>query len=190
MSGYLALAAEPLERLGPRTNMFIAVALQCNGISSPAKVRNMSALGAMLDMPSPPRTGEQVFLRRGSLNASGEVAWSIDQRCGIRFASAVQVSEWMARPTAPKQACVDEIMAQLRGGVVPSARQESTPVAVESPEAPTQSRLKEVSKLLEELEEALSADPAVIAQHGSTLQNLDIALQLIKSIQIGSPQYC
>ena len=183
MSGHLASVAEHPDRLDLRTNMFIAAVLQCDGVSSPVKVRNMSTQGAMLDTPTQPRVGAKVILLRGSLVVGCDVAWSIEQRCGVRFETAVQVNEWMARPTAPGQARVDAIVAQVKAGVVPLDRGVGQAIGPVLEGAATRDQLAKVSELLKELVEDLAADPAVIAQHGRSLQNLDIALQLIGAMQ-------
>lgn len=183
MSGQLALVAEHPDRLDPRTNMFIAAVLQCDGVSSPVKVRNMSTHGALLETPTPPRVGAKVILLRGSLVVGCNVAWSIDQRCGVRFESAVDVSEWMARPTAPGQARVDAIVVQVKAGVIPLDRGAGQAINPALAGAATQDRLAKVSELLEELVEDLATNPAVIAQHGRSLQNLDLAIQLIGAMQ-------
>lgn len=105
-----------MESRAPRTNMFIAAALLLDGVSAPVTIRNLSTLGALIETPCVTAPAAPFSLQRGSLIASGTVAWSTKNRCGLRFESPVSVRDWMAPPANSRQAQVDATIAQIRSG--------------------------------------------------------------------------
>src|ERR1051325_1703403 len=84
-------SADP--RSNVRANVFLAATLIAAGNSRPVRIRNISSQGALLDGPALPPEGSIVHLRRGSLSVDGEVAWQVEDQCGLRFGTDVMVSD-------------------------------------------------------------------------------------------------
>lgn len=122
-------------------------------------------------------------LVRGGLIVHGLVAWSADGRCGLKFSGSVDPNAWRAAPTNPDQQRVDEVVRLVKAGAVP------LPVApLVQPNdswdsaANLSEDLRSVSELLDKLGEELAGDLETVSRHGPTLQNLDIAMQLIAAV--------
>jgi len=103
-------------RDGFRSNVFLNVALEAFGITSVVKVRNISAQGALLEGKGLPSEGTSVRLRRGTLEARGEIAWESGSHRGLRFDSPVDVRAWVRRIGHSGQQGVDGKLALLRRG--------------------------------------------------------------------------
>jgi hypothetical protein len=82
--------------------------------SVPVRVRNLSAHGALLEGVDLPQEDVAIWLRRGSLCASGDVAWGDVRHCGIRFATAINVDEWVRRAGPVGQQRIDATVADYR----------------------------------------------------------------------------
>ena len=105
------------QRAEVRNNMFVVAVLYGAGGSVPVRVRNMSRGGALVESADTPGEGQHVRLSRGSLSVRGHIAWQRDNRAGIRFDTAIDVSDWLplgARPTGQQR--VDEIVQDRRAG--------------------------------------------------------------------------
>jgi hypothetical protein len=165
--------------------MYLGAALQSQGSSLPVKIRNMSSTGAAVEGSVVAEPGTSVRLVRGGLRAEATVVWSREGRCGLRFAGPVSVPKWRAPPANPHQERVDLLVAQVRAGHVPSTRVPSEPNQPSGPVGTAQlaDDLGQVSDLLLGLADELLCDLAVLAAHGSALQNLDIAVQSIDAIR-------
>jgi hypothetical protein len=165
--------------------MFLAAVMRAGTEQAPVKVRNMSANGALIETQLAPAKGTNVLLLRGPLVAEGAVAWSSSNRCGLRFSSEVSLREWLAAPKAAHQHRVDEIVALVKAGKM----SDTTTVAVGQDVVLT-TRLQEeaitvlgaVIALLQNLEEDLASSSETMARHGMKLQNLDIAMQLLRAV--------
>lgn len=163
-------------RRDPRTHFFVAAILCSKAGSVPVHIRNMSPDGALIesrDLPPPPSA---VVLKRGSLQVSGQIAWSVERKAGIAFAAKVQVADWMARQPATHQVRVDAMVAELR---VATNRGEAGATASEPTEhSPLEIQLLEVRSDLAQLESSLVADVILVATHPE-IQVLDVSLQRI-----------
>ena len=162
--------------------MFLAAVLRAGGEQAPVKVRNMSRNGALLDSPLMPSRGTKVQLVRGSLIADGTVAWSSDGRCGLSFVSQVTVKDWLLSPTKAEQQRVDEIVSLVKAGAIPTAF-----AGTESPDRAVskelvEDALEDVLTLLQDLEINLASSHESLARHGPKLQNLDVAMQMIRAV--------
>jgi hypothetical protein len=171
-------------RAQTRSSLFLAAVLRSGSQQSPVKVRNMSLNGAMIESPFTPPVGAVVQLIRGSLRADGKVMWSSSDRCGLRFDKEIAIKQWLAPPSKAQQERVDEIVSLVRAGAVPA-----TLSAHDRARAPREEELidglNEVVRLLEDLENDLCTSQESLARHGPKLQNLDIALQMIKAVVRG-----
>ena len=167
-------------RREPRTNLFAMGTIYADGTSTPVRIRNLSATGAMVEGAVLPRAGARVRLCRGSLEVFAEIVWSKEGAAGLRFESAVTVADWLprGRALAPQQR-IDEIFHQARVGV-----------SVGSPLAPAHSSgdklgaldIMRVKKAIESLAVELASDPDVVERYASKLQLLDMAAETLRKI--------
>jgi hypothetical protein len=170
-----------------RSNMYVAGQISWERSSSPAKIRNMSPAGALVQAPVVPPVGCPVRLARGSQRADGRVAWTEQDRCGIQFDSLVSVREWMAPHKNREQVRVDETVALLRAGAVPLVEAQRQRVAEDVsgellPATQIAADLRGIARLLDQLSAHLANDPAVLQHHGNTLQGFDVASQSIEAV--------
>ena len=177
------LAAANKEREGDargdvRTNLFLAATLLVDGAKpQPARIRNLSPRGALIEAAVVPARRTPVRLVRGDHSIAGRVAWEAGSRAGLEFAGTVSVKAWMAPPANGEQQRVDTLVAQLRAGTPPPPE---PPRAVVAPAVPAELEL--VVRLLEQLGEALATDDHVLVKHGVQLQKIDIAVQMVNAI--------
>lgn len=175
-------------RAAPRTNLFLAATLLAGDKANQVKIRDLSPIGAQVESFTFPDVGSAMTLARGRLRVSGHVSWSTDRRCGLNFATRISVQEWMANPVNPEQLRVDHAVGVVKAGAGPLAppgyHHEAADGLAED--------LRRVSSLLEMLGDALASDPAIVAAHGITLQNLDIAMQTLTAlaaiVEAGEPE--
>lgn len=167
----------------PRSSVFVAAVLRAGAEQAPVKVRNMSLNGAMAESPLTPHPGTIVSLVRGSLIARGTVVWSSGLRFGLRFPSELSIKEWLATPAKCEQQRVDNIISLIKAGAAPAEASGSKP-ASDAPQ--TQERLADyladVVRLMQDLEDDLASSDDTLDRHGLKLQNLDIAMQMIRAI--------
>ncbi len=178
-------AASSEARAQPRSSMFLAAVMRAGSEQAPVKVRNMSPNGAMVETPLMPVRGANVELMRGPLVARGTVIWSSTTRCGLRFSSEVSVKDWLAAPTAVHQQRVDEMVALVKAGA------NSQPASVAAyQDAAVEARSHEqlvddlgaVVRLMQDLEDDLASSIETLERHGMKLQNLDIAMQMLRAV--------
>src|SRR5690242_9197445 len=172
--------SEPAEhRQASRTHLFVTATLCWDEGSAPARTRNMSVRGALIEAEALPKPGSRIVLKRGSLEAGGHVAWAASGQAGLAFGSAVRVPDWMVRRTNAHQDRVDEIVASLR-----SATAEEQPAALADEHLHSAGLRPELSLLrddLSKLGDALATDIILVATHPE-IQLLDISLQRIDRI--------
>jgi hypothetical protein len=171
-------------RSDARSSLYLSAALYCDGRSTPARVRNMSASGALVEAAVLPDVGTLVQLVRGKLIVHGPVVWAQAGRCGIEFAGSVEVDQWRAAPGNSEQQRVDEVVTLVKAGTVPLDRSRgaaSLQSAVESAAIPLED-LARVSALLDALGTVLARDAIIVANYGPALQNIDISVQLIAAL--------
>lgn len=176
-------------RQAVRVNLFMAATLHTAGVAQPVKIRDLSAVGAQIESSLLPEVGSEMTLSRGPLSALGHVAWCTERRCGLRFSAPVSVQAWMANPVNREQSRIDHVVAAVKAGTVPIAHSDRRKVATSPGVA---GDLMRVSRLLEILGDALAGDPEIVTRHGTTLQNLDIAIQtlttLVATMRTGDPE--
>ena len=141
----------------------------------------------MIEGASLPEVGAMIQLVRGTLIIHGLVIWCIGNRCGLRFSGSVDVQQWRACPNNVQQQRVDEVVRLVKAGAVPlpvpalgePGHRPQAPAARE--EVPQD--LRRVAELLAQLGDELAANPEIILQHGTALQNLDIATQVVDAVR-------
>ena len=163
-------------RQDPRTHLFIVAALHSGANVTPVHVRNMSPSGVLIESPVLPEVGTKITLKRGSLSVNGCVTWKAGRRAGISLDATIFVSDWMTTRPDDRQRRVDELVANIRHGLV--APQESSPV---QPHPSIESELELLKDELTRLGNSLAGDLIVVATHPE-IQMLDISLQRIDRI--------
>lgn len=166
-------------RATTRTNLFLAATLHASDAAHPVKIRDLSEAGAQIESSMPPDVGSVVTLARGHLRAQGHVTWRRARRFGLRFTAPISVPAWMANPLNRQQQRVDQAVVLMKEGAVPIERS-AQPIAVTP--ALVAEDLRRVSRLLENLGDALASDPTTVVKHGIQLQHLDIALQTLAAL--------
>lgn len=170
-----------------RSSVYIAGILSSAARSGPAKIRNLSITGALVEVPDVPPRGSSVRLARGSLVVNGTVMWAARGRCGIHFHSPVTVSEWVALPANTEQMRIDETVATLKSGqlLADDASRLKLPNAVEeqvfAPQAIADD-LREMGLLINEVGSAIMKEDVLIERHGATLQSIDIVAQTLEVV--------
>lgn len=99
-----ASVAFPVERRAERTHLFLVAMLAHGSAATPVRVRNLSEVGALIEASVIPPKGTAVVLRRGNLEASGHIAWTVGGKAGLVFRDHVVVSGWLPakQPPDPK----------------------------------------------------------------------------------------
>lgn len=170
-----------------RASLYLAAALYCDGFSSPVKIRNISSTGALIEGLLIPAMGSLVQLVRGDLIVHGLVAWSVEGRCGLKFSGSVDVQRWRAAPSNGEQQRVDEIVRLVKAGAVPLPVPPLSEVGhsdeILDPGLELSGDLRRASGLLDTLGGILASDPDIVTRHGTALQNLDIAMQVIAAVE-------
>jgi hypothetical protein len=161
-------------RRQPRTHLFVVATLASDAGSTPVHIRNMSPSGALVEAAVLPGLGERISLRRGELQAIGQVAWRAGRRAGVRLDDIVHVSDWLKRQGSAEQERVDAVVAGFRA-------QDPTPMPLNKCPVSIEAEMLLLRSELAALESALVADMIVVATHPE-IQTLDIALQRVDRI--------
>lgn len=174
-------------RDAPRTSLYITATLFCEGASNPVRVRNISPAGALIEAVHSPSAGSLVQLVRGNLIVHALVAWADGGRCGLKFSGSVDVQRWRASPTNTEQLKVDEVVRLVKAGAVPlrvaAFDTEPGTTNFEAGHGELGVDLQRAIDLLQKMGDALAFDDRVAAEHGSVLQNLDIASQVVRAVK-------
>lgn len=149
-----------------RSNIFVAATLSSAEITGPVRIRNMSRQGALVEGSVLPSAGSRVRVSRGSLRASGIIAWRNANRAGIQFESVVAVSEWLPRGPGTPQQKIDEIVFAHKTGAMVSPEPASTPQDM-------QDELRQLEQMLRKVAEDFARDGLVCERHLASVQLLD-----------------
>jgi PilZ domain len=169
-----------IERRDQRFSVFVAAMLSTGASSVPVTVRNLSRFGATLHVSTSPPVGSEVTVVRGKFRGKARVVWTLARRVGLCFSHPIYVDDWIAPPGNPAQQLADQIFShQNLAGGAPKGR-----ALIDYPEpfARDDQQISDAIALLAELEEKLSKDSIVVSQHGLALQNLDLALQILRRL--------
>lgn len=112
-----AILTDEDSRSDPRSHVFLMAVLTIGAASCAVRVRNLSPHGSLLEGSNLPVAGRTVVLKRGSLAAAGQVAWSRGPHCGIRFAQAIVIAEWVDRAGPVGQQRIDATVAEFHNYV-------------------------------------------------------------------------
>lgn len=170
-------------RVAHRASMYLAASLCSDGSSSPARIRNLSAAGALVETAIVPSPSSQVRLVRGHLAVGGAIAWSDAGRCGVQFSDLVEVQQWLAPPANREQLRVDETVRLIKAGAIPLPGAGAATHEIENdPASQIADDLARTSGLLEALGDELACDPESVVRNAGPLQNLDIAMQMLAAL--------
>ena len=158
-----------------RSNVFLSAVLDCGTVSGPVRVRNISATGALLEARDLPREGTRIRLRRGELHVAGDVAWSKEGSCGIRFRHPVDIFQWIKKVEHAGQRRVDDVVARLRAGE--SLSDDSVFLA----EPSALPELEQIAQELTQLSQDLASAPGLAAEMAEELIRLDTLAQRLRS---------
>lgn len=161
-------------RIHSRSNVFLMAVLDGAG-SRPVRVRNLSAGGALVEGAKLPAAGVRASLKRGSLNAPGEIAWTRGQHCGIRFDEAADVDEWIQRVGPEHQQRIDEVIDDYRNGAVCSSRI----ALVKGPNL--RATLEDIGAELMQIAERISNLPDLSLELAEELVRIEAAAHRIRS---------
>ena len=169
-----------VERQDPRLSVFVAATLLSNGCPAPVTVRNISRFGATIHVSTTPAVGANVVLVRGKLRGNARVMWTSERRVGLCFSQAIYVDGWIAPPANASQQLADQIFSNQN--VVGSSPKRRALIDYPEPTARNDQQITDAIALLADLEDRLSNDAIVVSQHGTVLQNLDLALQILRRV--------
>jgi len=161
-------------RGGHRSNVFLAATLVVAGASMPVRVRNISARGALIDGGKLPPEGTAIELRRGSLAATGAIAWHVSGQCGVRFDADIDVAGWTRRIGHSGQQAVDDMVARVQRPAAPGA--------AAPPPAARADSLASISADLAATCERLAARPDVVTACAEELLELDAIAQRLRNV--------
>ena len=102
------------------------------------------------------------------------------RKCGVRFLAQASVKEWLAAPAKVEQQRIDGIVALVKAGSTePSGLgEDAEPRSLEQ----LADDLGSVIRLIEDLENDLADSEDTLARHGLKLQNMDIAMQMLRAV--------
>ena len=171
----------------PRKNLFLMATLVVGGANCAVRVRNLSASGAQIEAAKLPPSGGAVILQRGSLQAECDLVWVADGRGGLKFATPIDLADWIPGASAQDQMQVDRAIADAAATRGPVAE---GPVVVRDAIAEidpgllrrTADELAFVARRLEALGDSLTNDAHVVMRHATSLQELDISMQILGHI--------
>ncbi|PSJ39121.1 hypothetical protein C7I55_16710 [Sphingomonas deserti] len=167
----------------------LAASIEAGALNAPVRIRNLSETGAAIEGPALPHIGASFTLRRLDVSIAGVVMWVTGGRCGVHFDGKICVTDWISGSRAPLSATrdqtrVDTIQAAIRtgSGFIPQAPVHQTTEVQADLDARLSQELAFVRRLLEQLGEELSDEPAVLARHMRALQSFDLAGQILGHI--------
>ena len=99
----------------------------------------------------------------------------------MHFCSEASVKDWLAAPAKVEQQRVDEIVALVKAGYTEDSGQYNNPAEPRSQEQLVDD-LGAVIRLMQDLEEDLAGSDETLARHGLKLQNMDIAMQMLRAV--------
>ena len=173
----------PDRRSDSRSSLYLAASIYRDGAAHPAKIRNISATGALVEVRTAFAPGSLVQLVRGPLSVHGVVLWTETGKLGLKFSRSIDVSRWRKTLTNAEQQRVDDIVRLVKACAVPppvSVPLTSIPSGIDGASAD----LRRAANLLGRLGDRLAADGIVVASYPAELQNLDIAIQMIEAVQL------
>ena len=76
-------------RKGKRSRVLLKATISVRGRDFEARIRDISALGVLVEMDQPPKLETRVLFSRATLSAAARVAWVGGNRAGLEFDTPV-----------------------------------------------------------------------------------------------------
>jgi PilZ domain len=94
-------------RKGKRSHVLFKATIRWRGGEGEARIRDLSRLGALVEMDRPPTLHTGVLFVRGSISVGARIAWIAGQRAGLQFDSPIDEKKLLAQrhsvpPNAPR----------------------------------------------------------------------------------------
>ena len=156
----------------PRKNLFLTATLAVGGVARAVRVRNLSASGALVEGAKLPATGVAAILQRGGISADCAIVWQVGGRGGLHFTTPIDLSDWVPGASGDGQASVDR---PATATPIPDASPDIDPGLLRR----TADELAFVSRRLDALGSDLTNDVHVVMRHATSLQELDISMQIL-----------
>ena len=178
-------------RVSRRTNLLLTASIEFNGLTAQVRIRNVSETGCLIEGPHLPARGARLWLTRADLKLSATVAWVKAGKAGIHFDDRLSLTVWSGgkpksiEPIAVRdQRRVDAVQEAIRAGRSTSAYEIcSAASALEGQlNARIADELNYVVRLIENMGDQLAGDPLVLHKHARSLQNIDLANQILSHL--------
>lgn len=166
----------------------LAASLEFDGEQHPVFVRNLSVTGALVEGRRLPLAGDRVILYRDQHRVPASVIWASGNRCGLSFSAQVALDAMIKRPkpgtsSTPHQARIDAIQRALRENrPVPSFDQSEAVVGAAAIGTKLADEISYAQRLIEAVNDTLSADAYMLSRYGVMLQQIDEAEQLLRKL--------
>lgn len=102
MAKQLPATSEADTRKGKRSRVLFKARIRHSGRDSEARVRDLSPLGALIELNQAPPLDTRVLFVRGTIAAAARVAWTGGGRAGLEFDNPVNEKEMLAQPPVPE----------------------------------------------------------------------------------------
>lgn len=173
----------PEGRAEQRNNIFVAASLSSVEATGPIRIRNLSRQGALIEGGTLPPEGSAVRISRGSLGASGKVAWRKGNRAGIQFDSLVAVADWLPRGPQTHQQKIDEIVFAHKNG---AGGQSAASSLLGTPPPNIPEELRKLEEVLRSITEDFARDALICERHLASIQLLDGAAEKLAKLARGA----
>ena len=161
------------EKASGRTSTLLSVRICWADEETTAFVRNISEMGALLESDAVLEPKAPIVLKREGLEVNGYVVWARDHTYGIKFLSTVDPSVWIGEAPPKATSVASSSLKQLL--------EESKDVS-----PLIDKRLSEEiaysARILENAGEAFIKDAVICNRYPSQLQNISIAIQMLKEL--------
>ena len=159
-------------RVEGRKSLFVQATLHCAEGFCAAKIRNISADGALIEADNIPKRGTPVELRRGSQVVVGTIVWRRTGKAGIEFVAPTDVGQWM--PQAASKG---------RGDGLQVFKNPAVGFAAPAPMVRVSTRdMEVVAEMLDDLGAVFAKDAGVTHNYAPQLQAIPIAAQLLRKL--------
>lgn len=101
MSVQSSQTASSETRKGKRARVLFNAMIRDGGREAESRVRDLSSLGALVEIDKPPPLGSNVVFVRGTIAAVARVAWVGGNRAGLEFEHPINAKEMLAQPVMP-----------------------------------------------------------------------------------------
>ena len=106
--------------------------------------------------------------------------WTLERRVGLCFRQAIYVDGWIAPPANASLQLADQVFSSQN--LVDGSPERRALLDYPEPTARNDQQITDAIALLADLEDRLSNDGIVVSQYGPALQNLNLALQILRRL--------